>query len=102
MKIIALTSCPVGMAHTYMSAAALKKYAKKMRHEIKVETQGAMGIRDKLTAEDIAEADVFILAADGGAQEIERFENVPTYETTTSKAIRKTVKVINEALASIK
>ena len=61
-----------------------------------------MGIRDKLASKDIEEADVFILAADGGSLEMERFKNVPTYETTTSKSIRKTVQVIKEAIASIK
>ena len=56
MKIIAVTSCPIGMAHTYMASAALKKAAKKAGVEIKVETQGSMGIRDKITTEDIKEA----------------------------------------------
>lgn len=102
MKIIAVTSCPVGMAHTYMAAAALKKVAKKLGHEIKVETQGSMGIRDKLTPEDIAEADLFIAAGDVAMLEAERFENVVTFETTTSNLIRKGEKVVNEAIASIK
>ncbi|MBN2880388.1 MAG: PTS fructose transporter subunit IIB [Clostridia bacterium] len=102
MKIIALTSCPVGMAHTYMAAAALKKAAKKLGHEIKVETQGSMGIRDKISKEEADNADVMILAADVAPLEAERFANVPKYETGTSIAIRKAEKIINEALASIK
>ena len=49
MKIIAVTSCPVGMAHTYMASAALKKAAKALDIDCKVETQGSMGIRDRLS-----------------------------------------------------
>ena len=59
MKIIAVTSCPIGMAHTYMASAALKKAAKKKEVEIKVETQGSMGIRDKIKKQEIEEADIF-------------------------------------------
>lgn len=102
MKIIAITSCPVGMAHTYMAAAALKKVAKKLGHDIKVETQGAMGIRDKITLKEVAEADIFIIAADVVVIESERFEGIPTFETTTSKLIRKGEKIVKEALASVK
>jgi len=101
MKIIAITSCPVGMAHTYMAAAALKKAAKELGHEIKVETQGAMGIRDKITLDDIAEANIFIMAADVAVLEAERFNNIYTYETTTSKLIKKGKEVVKEAIASI-
>jgi len=101
MKIIAVTSCPVGMAHTYMAAASLKKAAKKLGHEIKVETQGSMGIRDKITPEEAREADVFITAADVAMIESERFKGIHTYETTTGKAIRKGEDVISEAVASI-
>lgn len=101
MKIIAVTSCPVGMAHTYMAAAALKKAAQKLGHEIKVETQGSMGIRDKITQEEVSEADIFITAADVAIMEGERFEGIDTFETTTGKVIRKSETVINEAIASI-
>ncbi len=59
MKIVAVTSCPIGMAHTYMASAALKKAAKKKKVEMRVETQGSMGIRDKITKQEIEEADVF-------------------------------------------
>lgn len=101
MKIIAVTSCPVGMAHTYMAAAALKKAAQILGHEIKVETQGSMGIRDKITQEEVSEADIFITAADVAIIEGERFEGIPIFETTTGKVIRKSELVINEAVASI-
>lgn len=101
MKIVAVTSCPVGMAHTYMAAAALKKAAAKLGHEIKVETQGSMGIRDKITKEEATQADIFIMAADVAMMEAERFDGVPTFETTTSRLIKKGEEVIREALDSV-
>lgn len=101
MKIIAITSCPVGMAHTYMAAAALKKAADKLGHEIKVETQGSMGIRDKITLEEANNAELFIMAADVAIIEGERFKNVHTFETTTSKIIKKGEQIIKEAVASV-
>ncbi len=101
MKIIAVTSCPVGMAHTYMASAALKKTAKEMGHDILVETQGSMGIRDKLSPQDIAEADIFIIAADIAMEEGERFDGKPAYKTTTSKLIKKCPQEMQNALDTI-
>ena len=101
MKIIAVTSCPVGMAHTYMASAALKKTAKEMGHDILVETQGSMGIRDKISTQDIAEADIFINAADIAMEEGERFDAKPSYKTTTSKLIKKCPQEMQNALDSI-
>ena len=61
MYLVAVCSCPVGIAHTYMAAANLKKAAQKKGIEIKVETQGAQGVEDEITAEDIARCDGGIL-----------------------------------------
>ena len=102
MKIIAVTSCPVGMAHTYMAASALKKAAKNLGYEIKVETQGSMGIRDLLTKEDIEKADVFIDSADVAIIDQKRFVDIKTYKTTTSKAIKQAEQEIIKAINSIK
>ena len=99
MKIIAVTSCPVGMAHTYMASAALRKAADKFGIEIKVETQGFMGIQDRITQQDINEADVLILAADVALMEGERFSNLPTLNTSTSKIIKNCESLIEEAMA---
>lgn len=101
MKIIAVTACPVGMAHTYMAATALKKAAEKLGVNIKVETQGSMGIRDRITEEEIQEADLFIDAADVAIIDEERFADVPTYETSASKVIRKAEKIIKEAMEEL-
>lgn len=73
MKIIAVTACPTGIAHTYMAAEQLEKTAKKLGHTIKVETQGAMGIENELTDQDIAAADALILATDIAIEREERF-----------------------------
>ena len=101
MKIIAVTSCPVGMAHTYMASAALKKAAKNLGMDLKVETQGSMGIRDRLSPEDIQEADIFIMAADIAMIEGERFDGIPTFKSTTSKLIKKSPEEIQKAIESV-
>ena len=62
--IVAITSCPTGIAHTYMAAEGLEIGAKKLGHTIKVETQGSIGVENQLSAADIDKADVVIIAAD--------------------------------------
>ena len=102
MKIIAVTSCPVGAAHTYMAAAALEKSAKKSGYEIKVETQGSLGFKNKLGKEDVAEADVLILACDVACLEKERFSSIPLIEVSTKKCIKDAGSIIEEALGRVK
>lgn len=76
MKILAITACTAGVAHTYMAAKNLEKKAAARGWEIKVEKQGANGLDGKLTAQDIAEADGIIYAVDVGVIEAERFEGL--------------------------
>lgn len=64
MKILAITSCPNGIAHTYMAAENLQKAAAKLGIEMKVETQGSIGVENQLTEQEIREADGIIIAAD--------------------------------------
>jgi PTS system fructose-specific IIC component len=106
MKIVAVTSCPTGIAHTLMAAEALKKTAEVMGHEIKVETQGSVGTRNILSDADIAAADVVVLATDIRVDSL-RFTGMPVYETPVSEAIRNTrgvleaaVKLVPKAVAS--
>ncbi|WP_435234741.1 PTS fructose transporter subunit IIB [Psychromonas sp. PT13] len=73
MRIVAITACPTGIAHTYMAADALSKAAHKMQIQIKVETQGAMGIENQLTATDIAHADIVLIASDIEIEDERRF-----------------------------
>ena len=64
MKIIGVTKCPTGIAHTYMAAARIEKECERLGYEVKVETQGSQGTENKLTKREIAKADYVIIAAD--------------------------------------
>jgi fructose-specific phosphotransferase system IIB component len=88
MKFVAITACPTGVAHTYMAAEQLAKTAKKLGHEIKVETQGAMGIENELTDKDIASADAVIFAVDIMIEKEERFDNIPKIRASVQEAIK--------------
>lgn len=99
-RIVAITACPTGVAHTLMAAEALRKTASAMGHQIRVETQGAEGARDVLSAAEIAAADVVLLATDIGV-DTGRFAGKPRYETRTSEAITKTRAVLEAALAQV-
>jgi len=88
MKIVAVTACPTGIAHTYMAAEQLEKTAKKLGHAIKVETQGAMGIENELTQADVDAADVAVIAADIALERPERFDRIRKVEVAVQLAIR--------------
>ena len=97
--VIGITSCPTGVAHTYMAQEALEKGAQVLGHEVKIETQGSVGADNVLTAEDIARADVVIIAADTNV-DLARFAGKRLYRTGTKAAINDAVQVINTAFAS--
>ncbi|MCG0276436.1 MAG: fructose PTS transporter subunit IIB [Thermosediminibacteraceae bacterium] len=101
MKIVAVTSCPTGIAHTYMAAEALEKAAKKMGHTIKVETQGSIGIENKISDKEASEADVVIFAADVAVKEESRFSGKPILKVEVQKAIKNAAEVIKEAEAIV-
>ena len=88
MKIVAVTACPTGIAHTYMAAEQLEKTAKALGHQIKVETQGAMGIENALTAAEIKDADVVIFAVDIEVEQRERFSARRIVEVPVKEAIK--------------
>lgn len=88
MKIVAVTACPTGIAHTYMAAERLEKAAKKLGHAVKVETQGAMGIENALGEADVAAADVVVLAAGIAIRDRGRFDGKRVVEVTVQEAIR--------------
>nr|WP_319390698.1 fructose-specific PTS transporter subunit EIIC [uncultured Cohaesibacter sp.] len=92
-RIVAVTSCPTGIAHTFMAADALKKKAAAAGHDIKVETQGSVGAKDQLSAEDIAAADVVIISADTHVDE-SRFAGKPIYRTSVGAAVKDAAGVI--------
>ncbi len=99
-KIIAVTACPTGIAHTLMAAEGLEQAAQQLGHDIQVETQGSAGIRNILSETDIATAEVVIIAADTRV-DTTRFANKPLYKTTTEPAIREGASVIKAALTRI-
>lgn len=88
MKFVAVTACPTGIAHTYMAAENIEKAAKELGHEIKVETQGAMGIENELSVDDIANADVVIFAVDIMVEQAERFDGKPIIEVSVQEALK--------------
>jgi len=88
MKIVAVTACPTGIAHTYMAAAQLEKVGKELGHTIKVETQGAMGIENELTENDIRDADIAIFAVDIEVEERQRFNGIKVVEVPVQLALR--------------
>ncbi|MEJ8675193.1 MULTISPECIES: PTS fructose transporter subunit IIB [Chromobacterium] len=75
MKVVAITACPTGIAHTYMAAEKLESLGRQLGHDIKVETQGAIGIENELSSRDIQAADVVLLAVDIAIEGEERFED---------------------------
>ncbi|MBC7087289.1 MAG: PTS transporter subunit EIIC [Tissierellales bacterium] len=97
MKILAVTACPTGIAHTYMAAEALEQAAKKKGHEIKVETRGSVGVENELTEEEIKEADAIILACDT-AVPMEKFEGKKLLNVSVSEAIKNADDLIDRAM----
>ncbi|CUH96039.1 hypothetical protein P22_2127 [Propionispora sp. 2/2-37] len=75
MKVIGVTSCATGVAHTYMAAEAIKKICKERGYDCKVECQGALGIENKLSSSDIAAADLIVFANDVKVSKEERFDD---------------------------
>ncbi|WP_330984510.1 MULTISPECIES: PTS fructose transporter subunit IIB [Enterobacterales] len=102
-KLIALCACPMGLAHTFMAAQALEEAAVEAGYDVKIETQGADGIQNRLTAEDIATADIIIHAIAITPEDNERFETRDVYEITLQDAIKNaagTLKEIEELIAA--
>lgn len=96
-KIVAVTACPTGVAHTFMAAEALAEAGKAMGHAIRVETQGSVGAQDRLTEEEIAQADVVLLACDIEVDP-SRFFGKRVYRTSTGNALKKPRPTIEAAL----
>lgn len=96
MKLVAVTSCPTGIAHTYMAAEALEQAAREAGHEIEVETQGAGGVQS-LAPETIAAADAVIFAADVEVRDRGRFAGKPTVVVPVKRAINEARAIVHEA-----
>ena len=95
-KVVAVTACPTGIAHTYMAAEALEKKAEELGIPIKVETNGSGGAKNVLTAEEIAGADGVIIAADKNV-DMARFDGKPLVKVPVADGIHKPEELINKA-----
>ncbi|MFM5464389.1 PTS fructose transporter subunit IIBC [Aeromonas simiae] len=100
-RIVAVTACPTGVAHTFMSAEALENMAPQLGYQIRVETQGSVGAQNALTAEEIAAADLVLLATDIEV-DMTRFDGKSVYRTSTGAALKKTRAEIERAWSEAK
>ncbi|MEX7637272.1 PTS fructose transporter subunit IIBC [Serratia marcescens] len=97
-RIVAITACPTGVAHTFMAAEAIESEAKKRGWWVKVETRGSVGAGNAITPEEVAAADLVIVAADIEV-DLEKFAGKPMYRTSTGLALKKTAQELDKALA---
>ena len=97
-KVLAVTACPTGIAHTYMAAEALQEMADKLGVAMKVETNGSGGVKNKLTAKEIEEAEGIIVAADKNVP-VERFAGKPVIFVKVADGINKPKELIEEILS---
>jgi fructose PTS system EIIB component len=102
MKLVAVTSCPTGIAHSQMAAESLEQTAEQLGHEIHVEIQGAMGAENELGKATIADADAAIIAADTAVSR-DRFEaaDVPVVKATVKAAINDTESLFERASETV-
>lgn len=101
MKIVGVTACTTGIAHTYMAQESIERECKKRGFEVKIETQGGMGVENELSEEEIEDADVVILAVSVGIEGEERFEEKQEQQKVIqidpSAAIKHVAKLIDQA-----
>lgn len=102
MKVVAVTACSSGIAHTYMAAEALEVVAKRNGIDISVETQGAMGIENELAPEDIKEAVCVILTNDMRIINEHRFEGNKVIRMSTSDVIKKADVIMKKIISTFK
>ncbi|VTP12850.1 PTS system fructose-specific EIIBC component [Phytobacter ursingii] len=100
-RIVAVTACPTGVAHTFMAAEAIETEAKKRGWWVKVETRGSVGAGNAITPEEVAQADLVIVAADIEV-DLAKFAGKPMYRTTTGLALKKTAQELDKAQTEAK
>lgn len=102
MKIVGITACVAGIAHTYIAREKLENAARELGHEVKIETQGTIGVENHLTPEEIAAADIVIIAADIKVGGKERFEGVPLIEVPISMVMKNPKSLITQIESKLK
>ncbi|WP_439240358.1 fructose-specific PTS transporter subunit EIIC [Lonepinella sp. BR2474] len=100
-NIVAVTACPTGVAHTFMSAEAIEAYGKKMGWNVRVETRGQVGAGTPITDEELAQADLVFVAADIDVN-LDKFQGKPMYRTSTGLALKKTAQEFEKAFVEAK
>lgn len=98
-KYVGITACPTGIAHTYMAAEKLEETAKETGNQIKVETQGSIGVENELTADDIREADAVVVAADTEV-DLSRFDGKRVLVTGVQDGISRPAELLEQALTA--
>ena len=96
MNVVAITACQTGIAHCYMAAERLMNAAKKLNLKMKVETQGAMGIDNRITAQEFDNADLILLVTEIALAEPERYQGKKTIQVSLSDAINKPVFILKK------
>ncbi|MCG9630015.1 PTS 2-O-a-mannosyl-D-glycerate transporter subunit IIABC [Vibrio sp. Isolate30] len=96
--IVCVTACPAGIAHTYMAAEYLEKAGKKLGYNVYVEKQGANGIEDRLTADQLNSAVACVFAAEVAIKELDRFNGIPRVETPVAEPIKHAERILNDAI----
>ena len=100
-NIVAVTACPTGVAHTFMSAEAIETYAKQQGWQVKVETRGQVGAGNEITVEEVAAADLVFVAADIDVP-LDKFKGKLMYRTSTGLALKKTAQEFDKAFKEAK
>ncbi|EAE2457847.1 TPA_asm: PTS fructose transporter subunit IIB [Listeria monocytogenes] len=101
MKVVGVTSCIAGLAHTPMAAKALEKAGIKLGHDVKIEQQGAMGTIDEITPAEVSAADVVIIAADKVIDGEERFKGKPVVRVKIGQCVANGEAVLSKVVAAI-
>lgn len=98
MKIVGVAACPIGIAHTYMAAENIEKVCKARGFDVKMETQGSIGMENELEASEIEAADLVILAISVEIEERDRFDDKIVYEADVAKCVSNPDHILDEAL----
>ena len=101
MKIVGISSCPAGLAHTPMAANALEKAGKKLGYDVKIEQQGSLGQVNKITQAEVDAADFVLLATDQKVVGLERFEGKPQLRVNITTCIKAPEAVLKKCVEAV-
>lgn len=101
MKIVGISACPAGLAHTPMAAKALEKAGAKLGYDVKIEQQGSLGQVNEITAAEANEADFLLLATDQKVVGLERFEGKPQLRVNINTCIKAPEAVLKKCIAAV-